>query len=178
MHAAFAADAGLLRTTKWRAQIAQKPRVDPHDAGIDGRAQTKASPDIAGPHRRREAVRRVVRQPHRLLLAVERAQVTARAEDFLANHRRGLRQSGPNGRLDPRAAGQRLRHRRYPSSAHEVCTVGDGLTVIMQHLFTMLQTDERPDASALVRGVTWLEQFRLLLQGHNELVEYRALHVD
>src|SRR5882762_5103064 len=87
MDSAFASDARLLRAPERRAQIAKKPRVDPHDAGIDGGAHAETPADIARPHRLREPVRRVVGEPHRLFLAVEGAKMTARTEDFLAHDR-------------------------------------------------------------------------------------------
>src|SRR5215471_2242076 len=54
--AAFAAEPGLLRATKGRAQVAQQPAVDPHDAEIQLCAETMRARQIARPHRCSEAI--------------------------------------------------------------------------------------------------------------------------
>src|SRR5882724_375661 len=106
MNAPFAADARLLRSSERRAQIAQEPRIDPHDAGVDARTQTERARDIARPGRCREPVRSVIGQAHRFLFRIEWTNVATRAEDLLANDTRSLRQTRPDRRLDPGAAGQ------------------------------------------------------------------------
>jgi hypothetical protein len=106
MHPAFAADARLLRAAEGRAQVAQEPAVDPGDAHLDTRRHPVGAGQVGGPDRGGEAVVGVVGQGHHLVLAVEGADVAARAEDLLLHHGCGFGQTGPDGGLHPGTLGQ------------------------------------------------------------------------
>src|SRR5207244_8586042 len=56
--------------------------------------------------------------------------------------------------------------------------IGHSLLIIREDLLTMLHTDERSDAGALVRRVTGLQGFGFFLQGADEFVEDAALHIQ
>src|SRR5882757_1909500 len=61
MHAAFAPDTRLLRAAEGCAQIAQEPRIDPDDPGIDAGPEPKRACDIARPNARGQPIGRVIR---------------------------------------------------------------------------------------------------------------------
>ena len=54
--AAFAADAGVFHAAERRAQVAQKPAVDPDDAGFEFGGDAVRTREVLGPQRRRQAV--------------------------------------------------------------------------------------------------------------------------
>ena len=65
------------------------------------RATRSARAAVAGPDRAREAVDRVVGEPHRLLLALERDHAGDRAEDLLARRAVVVGDRGEDGRREP-----------------------------------------------------------------------------
>ena len=83
MHAALAADAGMLGAAERRAEVAQKPGVDPDDARFDFRGDAVRPREIARPDGGGEAVVGGVGPLDHLRLGVEGEDVTAGAEDFL-----------------------------------------------------------------------------------------------
>src|SRR5436190_13282451 len=99
MNPALAPNAGLLGSAERRSEVAQEPGIHPGDADLDFRGDAMCPGKIFGPDRRRKAIAAVVGTCDCFLLAVERRDLAARAENFLANHCRGLRQAGPDGWL-------------------------------------------------------------------------------
>ena len=74
--------------------------VDPDDAGLDlGRDAMRAG-DVAGADRGREAERRVVGEPQRLFLVLERRHRGEGAEHFLLEDAHVALHVGKHGRLD------------------------------------------------------------------------------
>src|SRR5882762_10973065 len=161
MHAAFAPDARLLRSAEGRAQIAQEPGIDPDDSGVDAGPEPERTGDIAGPNGGSQPIRRVIGQAHGFIFIVERTDVAAGSEYLFAHDGRGLGQSGPDRRLDPGAAGQRLGHAGYSAAADHLRALLQSAPVVMQHLLSMLQADERSDSGGLVRRMTRPQGFGL-----------------
>src|SRR5487761_2213873 len=178
MHAALAADAGLLRAAERGAQVAQEPAVDPADADFDFRGDAVRAREIGGPDGGREAVLRVVGEAHRLLLGGERVHVAAGPENLLAHHRGILRQSGPDGRLDPAALGEFAFHFRDAAAGDHGGALFARALVIGQHLGAMLLADQRPEAGFCILGTAGPEAFGPGFQRSDELVENRPLDVD
>src|SRR5690606_16734494 len=63
--------AGLLEAAERRGHVAAVVLIDPHAAGTQGLGHPVRPRQIAGPHRRGQAIGRVVGNAHRLLGAVE-----------------------------------------------------------------------------------------------------------
>jgi hypothetical protein len=85
------------------------------------------------------------------------------SEDLLADHRRVLREPGPDGRLDPRPILDLARHLGNAAAGDHGRAVLDGLLVVREHLGAVLLADQRPDAGRRVLGAAGLHAFGLLL---------------
>src|SRR5215831_3899420 len=131
---ALAADSRELRSAEGRAQVAQEPAVHPRDADLHRLADAVAAREVGGPHGRREAVGRVVRHGDRLFLLVERRDVRAGPEDLLAHRARGLREPGPQRRLDPGAVVARIAELRHAAAGHDLRAFLLRELVVGQHL--------------------------------------------
>src|SRR5260370_30128478 len=177
MHAALARDTRLLRSAEGGAQIAQEPGIDPDDSRVDTGPEPKRARDIAGPNGGGKPIRCVIGQAHRFVLVIERTQMTAGSEYLFAHDDRGLRQSGPDRRLDPGAAPHRLGHAWNSAPADHVCTVLQSAAIVVQHLLTMRQADERSDTRGFVGRMARPQGLGPLPQRSDEAVEYRPLHV-
>ena len=75
--------AGLLEAAERRGHVAAVVLVDPHTAGAQRPCGAVRLGQVGGPHRRSEAVGRVVGDRHRFLGAVEADHREHRAKDFL-----------------------------------------------------------------------------------------------
>src|SRR5262245_33751686 len=100
MNAAFAANSRCFCAAERGAQVAKKPAIDPAEANLDCSSHAVSCAEILRPHRRCQAVLRGIRQFHSLLLGVERRDVAARSEYFLANHARSFWQTSPDRGLN------------------------------------------------------------------------------
>src|SRR3569833_1472177 len=178
MNTAFAANPGQLRSTERSTQIAQDPGVDPDDAGVDTGGHAPAAAEIAGPYGRGEPVRRVVCERKGLFFRVERRDVAAGTEDLLAHDPRSLGKAGPDSGLNPRASCQRLSHLWNATPTHDPRALFLLHTVISQHLVSMLDADQRPDAGTFIRRVPGLHALRTFTQRVYKALEYLALDVN
>src|SRR5262245_25659800 len=82
--AELAAESRLLVAAPRRLDVGRLHVVDPHDAGAQALDHPQRAEDVARPDRRRQAEVGVVRDPQRVLLAVERDDRRDRTEDLLA----------------------------------------------------------------------------------------------
>src|SRR5688572_28220841 len=83
LHAELTAEAGLLEAPERRRHAHRRVRVDAEDARVDCAGHAQRPRAVTRPDRAREPVRRVVGEPHRLGLVLERDQRGDRAEDLL-----------------------------------------------------------------------------------------------
>ena len=84
VHPELAAEARLLEAAERRRDAHGRVRVDAEDAGLDRARDAERPRAVARPDRAGEPVRRVVREPDRVGLVVERDQRGDRPEDLLA----------------------------------------------------------------------------------------------
>ena len=82
--AAFAADAALLHSAEWDAQIAHQPAIHPDGAGVDLFGNAMGAAQVLRPDTRGKTVIDVVGIADHFLFAVERRDRDDRAEDFFA----------------------------------------------------------------------------------------------
>ena len=82
--AAFAADAALLHSAKWDAQIAHKPAIYPDGAGVNFFSNAMSAAEILRPNARGKAVIDIISVTDHFIFAVERRDRYHRAEDFFA----------------------------------------------------------------------------------------------
>nr|ART40488.1 K624 [uncultured bacterium] len=180
MHAALAADAGVLHAAEGRAQVAQEPGVDPHDAGLELRRHAVRAGQVRAPDRRRQAVIGVVGQFQHLFFGVERRHRHHRAEDFLALGLAIAAQTHDHGRLQERALGQMRRQAvRTLAAGQEGGAIGLGRVQEALHARQVLARDQRAQRGGRIGRIAHLHRAADALDQlvQKRLVQ-RALHVD
>src|SRR5215467_10247128 len=98
---------------------------------------------IGGPHRGREPVARVVGEIYRVLLGVERRDMTHRAEDLLFHAARVLGKSADERWLDESARVALIAEGRHSATAEDLTLLGARQTIVGEHLVAMMARDER-----------------------------------
>src|SRR5262245_6607104 len=98
--ASFPAVAAHLVTAEADARIEYAVAIYPDRACLDALRDPVRSRYVPGPDAAREAVRRIVREPQRILHVVERNDRDHRTEDLLARDRHVIAHVRENGRLD------------------------------------------------------------------------------
>ena len=141
----LAAEAGLLEAAERRRDADRAVRVDAEHAGLERARDAQGAGAVRGPDRAGQAVRRVVRDPDRVRLVVERDQRGDRAEDLFAGDPVVVRRLDERARVPVALARGRL-------AAEERLAVdeaGDGLAV--------LRGDQRAHLGRVVAGVADLD---------------------
>src|SRR5262245_62743519 len=82
LDAAFAANAGIINAAPGRGRVKAMVIVDPDDAGLDASCKAMGAADVAGADCSRQPKRRVVGQPQRIGLVLERGDRGEGAEYF------------------------------------------------------------------------------------------------
>src|ERR1700691_1764385 len=100
MQAAFSSNPRQARASERRAQIAQKPAVDPGDADAQLFRDAVPAFQIRGPHGSGQAIFRVVCHRDSFFFSIERRDVAHRPENFLLHAASGFGQAGENGWLN------------------------------------------------------------------------------
>src|SRR5882757_463979 len=95
---AVASDARAFVATEWGFGV-RRCAVDLHGAGADAPTNADGARGVARPHESVEAVVRVVRDRHRLVLVLERDHGDHRAEDLFSSDRHGVRRVREQCRL-------------------------------------------------------------------------------
>src|SRR5690554_7209416 len=178
VHTALTADTGLLAATKRRAQIPQEPAVHPDDAGFNLTRYTMGAAHVLGPDGGGQAVRQAVGQLDRFFFSIERADMTARAEDLVGYHGGIVRQARPDRGLYPGSPCILLRHLGHATASNHRGTVFHRLLVVGQHFLAVLEADQRAKVCLLVIGRANAQLFRFFFQTGNKLVENGAFNVN
>src|ERR1041384_367541 len=100
----LAAEAALLVAAPRRLDVRRLHVIDPDDARTERLDGAHRAEDVARPHRGGEPVVRVVRDPDRVGLGVERNDAGDRTENLLARDARRVVDVVEDGRLDEVAA--------------------------------------------------------------------------
>ena len=140
MHPELAPEAGLLEAAERRRYAHRRVRVDAEDAGLERPCDPQRPRSVARPDRAREPVRRVVRDPDRVGLVVERDDRRDRAEHLVARHAVVVR------RFDERAREPEARALRGFAAEERRSLVDE-----RRHRLAMRGRDQRPHLGRLVR---------------------------
>src|SRR6267143_3526068 len=143
--AQLAADAALFVPAPGRFDIRGLHVIDPDDAGAQILHHAHRAEDVARPHRRREAVVRVVGNPQRIFLRIERDDAGDRPEDLFARDAAVVVDVVEDRRLDEEAL---VEHAGPWNRSRAAAAEGDlGLLLpdflILAHAIELLAADER-----------------------------------
>src|SRR6516165_1455992 len=131
---------------------------------------------VGGPHRCREPVAGVVGETYRLLLGVERGDVTHRAEDLLLHAASFLGESTDDGRLDEGAGIALVAEVWHSAPADDLAVLAACQTVVGQHLVAMVARDEWSHVGPL-EGTADPERPRARGERFEEALEQRPLDI-
>src|SRR6478752_6942666 len=121
-HTHFAADPGLLVATEGRVRRVPDAAVDVDGADPQPRRHRLGAVVVAAEHRARQAVRGIIGDAYRVVVAVVGDHRQYRAEDLLARYLRRVVQSGNDGRFDEETG---VQVGRAPAAAGEAAALGD-----------------------------------------------------
>src|SRR5690554_2501628 len=178
VHTALTANTGLLAAAKGRAQIPQEPAVHPDDACFNLASNSMGTAHVLGPDGRGQAVRQAVGQLDRFFFSIERADITARAEDLVGYHGGIVRQARPDRGLYPGSPCILFRHLGHATASNHRGTVFHRLLVVGQHFLAVLEADQRAKVCLLVIGRANAQLFRFFFQTGHKLVENGAFNVN
>src|SRR5208282_2334912 len=106
------------------------------------------------------------------------ADVTAGAENLLVDDRRRVRQSRPDGRVNPGAVGELARHVGHAAAGDDGGAFVGRLLVVAQNFLTVFQADQRAEGRRRIFGPAELERLGADLHPRDEFVEDRPLDID
>src|SRR5665811_823928 len=119
MHTALASDPRKSHATERRPQIAQEPAIHPGNTNIHLLRHTVTALQVRRPDRCCQAVLRIVRHAHRLLLRIEGSDMAHRSEDFFLHAARRFRQSSIDGWLHIKPLIESISKLRHSAAAYD-----------------------------------------------------------
>src|SRR6266545_6614433 len=175
--AQLAPDAAPLDTAERHFQMDAPARVDRDHAGLERPHDPQRAGEVARPQRPRETVDRVVGQPDRLLLGVERQDGDDRAEDLLAGDLRAGIDVAEDRRLVEAAAVPGIAGLHLAAAA-ERRSPGDGAADESVHPVAVGRGDERTHLGRFVERIAQADRAGALDETVDEFLVDRPLDQD
>src|ERR1700678_1110263 len=137
VHAAFTPDARKAHAAKGRAQVAQKPTIDPGNSGSELLGDSMAALEVTCPDGRRQSIICVVRECNGLVFGIERSDVANRTENFFLHATSRFGEARENCRLDIKTIGAGIPESRNSSTCNNCGSFLSCQLIITENLLAM-----------------------------------------